>query len=206
MNPKLIERFFVELDRELARPAGIILTGAACGVLYGNIRPSLDIDFEIRFKGKKTSGRPGLLRRAVEKASAAAGLAANYSEDIGHWSMISFLDYRRHTLPFKKIGALEIGLMAPEYWTIGKMGRFLELDIRDMVKIIQKKKLPAPRLAKLWGKALARSPLSLASGQFRDHVIYFFNRHGKLAWGKGFQADRTMALFKKTAGIAAEES
>lgn len=82
------------------------------------------------------------------------------------------------------------------------MARFLELDIRDLVKIIKKKELSAARLARLWGKAFAQSPLSLASARFRDHVIYFFNRYGESAWGAGFDAARAVRLFNKEAGIS----
>ncbi len=195
----MIDRFFTTLDGELNQPAEILLTGAAAGSLFGHIRPSLDVDFEIRIKGKKRHAE--LVRRAIQKASARAGIAANYSEDIGHWSMISYLDYRKHTLPYKKLGRLEIKLIAPEYWTIGKMARFLELDIRDLVKIIRKRKLSALRLAQLWGRALRASPLSLASGQFRDHIVCFFNRYGKTAWGKEFDSHRAISLFKRTGSI-----
>jgi len=204
MRKALIHQFFKELDRELKRPAEIILTGAAAGTLFGHLRPSLDVDFEIWLKGRKGGRERTHLGEAIERASAQTGIAANYSEDIGHWSMVSYLDYRKHTLPYKKLGRLEIKLIAPEYWTIGKVARFLELDNRDLIKVIKKKKLSAPGLARLWGRALRQSPLSLASGQFRDHVIYFFARSGKSAWGKGFDPASATHLFQKAAGIAEE--
>lgn len=196
MKRSFVDRFFRELDREWRRPAEVILTGAVAGSLFGHVRPSVDIDFEIR-AARRTGGLLGdVIRRISEKT----GVTVNYAEDISHGSMISYLDYRRKALPYKRIGRLEIQLMAPRYWTIGKMARFLELDIRDLVEVIRKKGLSADGLARLWGKALARSPLSLASGQFRDHVIYFFERYGKSVWGKGFDGSPAVRSFKKSAG------
>lgn len=199
MRPRIIDRYFTILNDELDYPAEILLTGAAAGSLFGYIRPSLDVDFEIRIKGKKKDET--LIHEAIKKASTKSGIAANYSGDISHWSMISFLDYRNHTLPYKKLGRLEIKLIAPEYWTIGKMARFLELDIRDMVKVIRKRKLSPNQLARLWGRAMEASSLSLASWQFRDHVIYFFDRYGKRVWGKKFDPLCAISLFKRSGSI-----
>lgn len=199
MKKSLIDRFFRELDREWARPAEIILTGAAAGALYGHIRPSLDIDFEIRAKGRKARARDAALDETIRKVSQKLGIAVDYSEDIGHWSMISHLDYRKAKLPYKKIGLLDIKLMAPEYWTIGKMGRYYEIDTNDLVKVIRKRKIKPETLIRLWGRALARSPLSLALRQFHDHVAHFLRRYGKSLWGKKFNPEKAIVLFRQTA-------
>ena len=201
MKKNLIDRLFTELDRELGRPAEIILTGAAAGLLLGNIRPSLDIDFEIRIKGSKRARENSGVSEAIQRASAKAGVAVNYSDEISRWSMIDYLDYRKTALPYKTIGRLRIKLMAPGHWTIGKMARFLEIDIQDMVKIVKKRRLKARPLVQLWGKALASSPLSLASGQFRDHVIAFLRRDARPLWGKRFDPEEAISLFKRAAKI-----
>ena len=201
MKKKVLHRFFLELDRELARPAEIILTGAAAGSLMGNIRPSLDIDFEIRTKGRMGSREKASLQQAVNKVSSKMRMAANYSEDISRWSMINYLDYRKTALPYKTIGRLRLKLIAPAHWTIGKMTRFLEIDIRDMIKIIKKKKLGSQSLLRLWGRALASSPLSLASGRFRDNVIYFIEKYGKVVWGKKLNVKKATSLFKRAAKL-----
>jgi hypothetical protein len=192
-----IERYFRELDRQWGRPAEIILTGAAAGALLGHVRPSLDIDFEIRTAKERDASVDEALRRVSEKT----GITVNYSEDNSHWSMIDLLDYRNTAFPYKTIGKLRIKLMAPEYWTLGKMGRFIEPDIRDLIKIIRKRKLPAERLIRLWGRALRSSPLSLASGQFRDHVTVFLEHYGKSVWGKPFDSKQGVVLFKRIAWI-----
>ena len=198
MKKNFVDRFFVELDRELGRPAEIILTGAALGALMGNIRPSLDIDFEIKVKGSK---KRNLVHEAIRRASSKIGITVNYSEDIGHWSMISYLDYRKSAVPYQTIGRLRIKLMAPAHWTIGKMTRFLEIDIQDLLKVIKKKKLKANPLIRFWGRALRSSPLSMTSGHFRNHVVFFLRQYGKFLWGSGFDLDHSITLFKRSAGI-----
>lgn len=201
MNRPFIDQFFAELDRELGDRAEIILTGAAAGSLWGQIRPSLDIDFEIRFPDSKKSFSPSEVSEAIQRASAKIGTAVNYSEDISRWSMIDYLDYRKAALPYKTIGRLRIKLMAPGHWTIGKMARFFEIDIEDLLKVIRLKKLKPGPLIKLWGEALRESPLSGVSGQFRDHVISFLKEYGKSLWGRRFNAEESIALFKRAAKI-----
>ena len=196
MRKNLIDRFFRELDREWKRPAQIILTGAAAGALLGHVRPSMDVDFEIHIPKRKKNGVPSL-EDAIRCVSDKTGVQVNYSEDISHWSMINFLDYRKKALPYKKIGRLEIKIMSPEYWTIGKMTRYLEIDIQDMVKIIRKREIRPEVLIKLWIKALISSPLSLSLSQFRDHVNDFLKRYGKKIWGKNFEAQRAITLFNQ---------
>ena len=205
MRKALILRFFKELDRELKRPAEIILTGAAAGSLLGVVRPSLDIDFEIRTQRAKKMENFSNIRDAIQKAAEKAGIAVNYSEDIGHWSMIDLLDYRKSALSYRKIGRLHLKVMEPSHWTIGKMGRFLEVDIRDMIRMVRRKKLKPEELIDLWARALGSSPLSLNLGIFSRNVTYFIRHYGKRLWGKAFDADKMTALFEKTAGINKKE-
>lgn len=199
MDKDFIDRFFTELDRELGKPAEIILTGAAAGSLLGQIRPSLDLDFEIQTFSRSLPKAE--VAEAIQRASAKTGVAVNYSEEIGRWSMIDYLDYRRAAFPYRTIGRLRIRLMAPEHWTIGKMTRFFKIDLEDVLKIIKARKLKAEPLITFWGRALASSPLSLASGTFRDHVVSFLTDYGKSVWGKGFNAEEATTLFKRAAKI-----
>lgn len=204
MKKVLINRFFRELDRELDKRAEVIVTGAAAGSLLGVARPSLDIDFEIRIHSSGGPAHFAHCRDAIERAAQKTGIAVNYSEDIGHGSMIDLLDYRKQALPYQQIGKLQIRLMSPEYWTIGKMDRFLEVDLRDILRMIKRRQLKSQRLISLWGRALTASPLSLNSGSFSRNVTHFIERYGKKIWGRDFDTDRAVILFKKTAGIAEE--
>lgn len=197
MKRDLIDQFFIELDRELARPAAIILTGAAAGTLMGSSRPSLDIDFEIRLKESFKEEDTAHLAETIERVMTKTGIAADYSSDIGHWSMIDHLDYRQKAIPYKRIGRLEIKHISPEYWTLGKLARFLAVDIQDLVRVIRKNRLDPERLATLWAEALVASPLSLSWQSFRRQAKEFLKHYGKSAWGGGFDAEKVISLFER---------
>ncbi len=196
MNKHQIDLFFKTLNQELGLKGVVILTGASAGSLMGHIRPSFDIDFEIRLANKSEQAKTKL-QTSIDKAAKIAGVAVNFSENIGGWSRINYLDYRKTAVPYKIIGNLEIKLIAAEYWTIGKMARFLELDIQDMIKIIKKKKLKPETLIRIWAKAVRASDLSLELGQFRDHVIYFFKHYGTKLWGSAIEPDTLIAKFQR---------
>ena len=118
--------------------------------------------------------------------------------------MIAYLNYRKTSIPYKKIGQIEIRLMAPEYWTIGKMTRFLEIDVKDIIKVVTKKRLRARGLVSLWARALRASPLSMTKGQFRRNVEKFLNSHGKKLWGTAFDKQKAINDFRRLAGLNAE--
>ncbi len=201
MQKKTIDQFFTVLSKKIEHPVEVIVTGACAGIFYGHIRPSVDIDFEIRLKNKNHQKFSSQLDRAVQFASEEVGVATSYGEDIGHWSMIDWLDYRKHTTPYKKIDFLDIRIMAADYWTIGKMGRFYEMDIQDMVTVIQKKNMESDDLIRLWARAFRKSPISLEKRQFIQHVQAFLSRYGAKTWGKSFKSDKAIALFMTLAGI-----
>jgi hypothetical protein len=204
MRKNVIDLFFRELDRALRKHARVILTGAAAGSLYGNVRPSADIDFEIRMARRSGSRDEANIEKLIGEASAKAGVAANYSDDIGHWSMIDYLDYRKTSKRYKSVGRLDVRLIAPDYWTIGKMTRFMKLDIDDMIAVIKKQRLTANRLVALWARALSASPLSLAKGRFRRNVEFFLRGYGKKVWGKKFDAERAVGHFRKVARLTTD--
>lgn len=196
MNKKKIHEFFKRLDISLDQAATVIVVGASAGSLMGHVRPSFDIDFEIRLR-RNTPAQKKRLAEIILKTAQETGVAVNFSENIGGWSMISYLDYRKTALPYKKFGKLDVQLVEPAYWTIGKMTRFLELDIQDMVKIIRKKKIKPERVIKVWSQAFRSSDLSLELGQFKDHVLFFLKQYSKKLWGKGAKPEALIGSFLK---------
>lgn len=189
MKRKTIDLFFTRLDERLGLPAQVILLGASAGSLMGHIRPSLDIDFEIRPLRRASEAQKRRIQQAVLDTSRTIGVAVNFSDDVSHWSMIDYLDYRRTATPYRRFGKLDVKLIAPEYWTIGKMARYLELDIQDMMKIIRIKKIRPQTLLRLWGRASRASGLSTELGQFRGHVEHFVRHCGPRLWGKSLDVD-----------------
>jgi hypothetical protein len=196
MNPEKIDLFFTLLDKKLQQPAEIIIIGAAAGSLMGHIRPSIDIDFEIRLRHAGVADAVDLYS-ITDAINREIQIAAQYSDDVGHWSMINFLNYRETAIPYKTFGQLSVKLIAPNYWTIGKMGRYFAPDIADMIAIIKHKKLSRQDMIDTWRRARDSSGLSLEVRDFQSHVIDFLKTHGKEVWGSGFNADEAVAEFKK---------
>lgn len=199
MDARQIDKFFQALSQNIKGiPKGkikIILTGAAAGTLMGGSRPSMDIDFCIECDKKYAQ----YAERAIKQASTTTGIAANFSEDIDRWSQITFLDYKRHTMPYKTFGAVEVSILSPAYWSIGKIARYLDTDVDDLVKVLKSNSVSANALAKLLGRALLESPRSTASFAFKTHVEHFFKAYGSVIWGKDFNPEECLSAFRKSA-------
>ncbi len=200
MNKRQIEHFFKIVDAEFRQNAKVILTGAAAGTIMGSTRPSLDIDFGIELK-KFSEKSWQALESAIKKAIDKTGIQANYAEDIDRWGMITLHDYRRRTTLYKKYGKLSLHVLDPAYWSIGKMTRFLDPDVQDMLQVFRKKKVPPRRLAIVWGKALRVSPRSTFITRFRRQVEGFFVTYGTKIWGKDFDPSHAIGQFHNAAGI-----
>jgi len=200
MNLRQIDRFFQVLSEQLDEELVVLLTGAAAGTIWGQVRPSVDVDFavQLRRRDKETWEK---LEAAIERAVKLTGTQANYAEDIDRWGLIALLDYKRRTHPYRRFGRLQVRLLDPAYWSIGKMTRYLDPDVRDMVQVFKRQKVPADRLARLWGRALKRSPRSAVLIQFRRQVEDFLRTYGPAIWGKQFDAGKTTRRFYREAGI-----
>ena len=198
MNRRQIDQFFTAVDRQLQSPARVIVTGAAAGALWGHVRPSLDIDFAIHASQAKTTWAD--IEAAVEQAKQMTGVAANYAIDIDRWGAISLMDYRRHTHRYKVFGRLAVHLLDPAYWTIGKLTRYLQPDIEDIVAVLKRRRHACEPLVRLWGLALSKSPRSASCAQFRRQVEDFLGRHGRRVWGRAFDSAHAIRLFRDAAG------
>lgn len=195
MNKKQIERYFQILDKIYAKKCRIIITGAAAGALYGGVRATMDIDFSAEAADWEN------FSKAVEEASIRTGIAAQYAEDIDRWSSIAFMDYKKHTFIYGRFGRIEIRLMEPSYWAIGKLSRYLDPDIRDLVKVFKKTATRWQEVAYVAGRALRKSPKSTACFLFRKQTENFFKQYGNKIWGRTFDAKEATALFYKQGGV-----
>ena len=200
MTPRAIERFFRILAKEFGQRATIILTGAAAGALWGHIRPSRDIDFGIMLASRNRRTWDAF-QAAVDRAIQHTGIQVNYTEDLDRWGSISLLDWRHHTRPYWRFGVLEVRTLDPVYWSIGKLSRYFDLDVHDVVAVLQHERLPLRRLLAVWAKALKTSPHSPAVFQFRIQVEHFLRTHGRTIWGKRFDASAAIRDFHRAAGI-----
>ncbi|MBI4335685.1 MAG: hypothetical protein HY589_03410 [Candidatus Omnitrophica bacterium] len=201
MNQKQIDRFFQTLNQNIKEgrkgKIEIILTGAAAGILMGGNRPSIDIDFAIECDKRHLKD----MEDAIRNTSDVTGIAVNFSEDIDRWSQITFLDYKTHTRVYKTFGAVKVSVLSPAYWSIGKLARYLDPDVDDMVRVFKNNPVSCLELAILWGKALLKSPRSSASSMFKKHVEHFFKTYGLSIWGKDYEENKCLETFYKMCGI-----
>lgn len=196
MSPRQIDRFFRALARELNQPATVIVTGAAAGSLWGHVRPSLDIDFAIRPSHRGAAAWAqieGAVNRAIQRTS----VAVNYAEDIDRWGPISLLDYRKHATLYRRFGTLRVKILDPAYWSIGKINRYLEPDVQDLVGVLSHERVPVKRLVAVWAKALRSSPRSTACTLFRNQAEHFLRTYGATVWGKPFDAEAALRQFSR---------
>ena len=197
MTPRVIDRFFLTLAREFDGRATLIVTGAAAGALWGHARPSRDIDFSVQVPGgaAQWTRLEAALARTVERT----GIQVNYAEDIDRWSSVTLLDYRRHTAPYKTFGRMTVRLLAPAYWAIGKLARYFELDVDDLVRVLRRNRVPAAPAIRLWARALRASPRSAALPLYRRQVEHFLGAHGRAIWGRSFDPEAAVRRFRRVA-------
>lgn len=200
MTRQQLDRFFTTLAREYDGSVRVILTGAAAGSITGPLRPSLDVDFGVELP-RRTASRWQALTEAIERTVRLTGIPAQYAEDIDRWGAISLLDYRAHTTPYRRFGKVRVDVLDPAYWSIGKLTRYLDPDVFDMVAVLKRTRVPVVRLVRLWGRALRASPRSMACTEFRTHAEHFLQTHGRRIWGTPFDANRAIAAFHRAAGV-----
>ena len=95
-----------------------------------------------------------------------------------------------------KIGKIEVRLLSPEHWSIGKMARYLELDAMDVAYVFKKQTISWEKVADLWGRALKDSSRSDKSREFRNHVEDFLKHKGKKIWGDKFDPEIALDKFR----------
>lgn len=200
MKPKQVEEFFEVLWAQLQAPVTIYLTGACAAALLGGVRPSQDVDFGLRLPARSKLGWQQVYA-CVQRTSQITGVPASVAEDIDRWGMITLLDYQKRSTRHAMIGQLDLRILSPAHWAIGKLTRYLEPDVLDMVTVLRRQKVDALASVRLWGKALRASPPSTTQFQFRGQVEAFLSHHGKAVWGRSFDVQKAVKAFHLAAGI-----
>jgi hypothetical protein len=202
MTARRIEQFLITLAAELGVPARAYVTGAAAAALWGRVRPSLDVDLGVELT-EGSGAAWTAVQNAIDRTTRLTGIPANVAEDIDRWGMITLLDYRRSSRRYKRFGSLEVRLLHPANWSIGKLTRYLDPDVRDVVEVFRRQKISVARAAGTWGRALRASPASTAQFQFRRNVEGFLRQRGRAIWGAAFDVATATRAFQKAAGIRA---
>ena len=196
-----IDRFFVDLGRRIDRPIQVVLTGAAAGILQGMERATLDIDFEIRLKrvaGESDSAaRWEAVQRAIADAARATGITPQYDEDIDKWSSIALPS--KHSRLYRRFGKVEVRILDPGLWAIGKLTRYLSTDIQDLRIVLKSANISSRATVRLWGTALGISPASSSQITFRKQVEAFLDQYAGEIWGRSTDSTRLKRLFLDSA-------
>jgi len=190
-----VHRFFEELSPRCPEPVRIVLTGGAAAILQGVNRATFDIDFEIAFR--KGSGNWNDLQKALEDTAKSTGITPQYSEDIDQWSSIALPS--KESRLYRRFGKVEVRILSPGLWAIGKLARYLSTDLQDLRTVLKAANTRPKAMAKLWGTALRISPASSSQATFRKQVESFLDQHAREIWGARTNSEELKRLFVETA-------
>jgi hypothetical protein len=185
-----IDRFFEDLSRRVDRRIRILLTGGAAAILQGVERATFDIDFEIALK---ETADWHAIQKAIDDTGRATGITPQYAENIDLWSSIA-MPAKKSRL-YRRFGKVEVRILDPGLWAIGKLARFLSTDVQDLRIVLKGTKTKPKAMAKLWGTALGISPASSSQGTFRKQVESFLDQHAREIWGAQEDSETLKRLF-----------
>jgi hypothetical protein len=196
-----IHRFFEDLSRRVEHPIQVLLTGGAAAILQGTSRATFDIDFELRLrKGNDWNA----VQEAIAATSTATGITPQYSEDIDRWSSIALP--KKDSRLYKRFRKVEVRILNPELWAIGKLARYLSSDVQDLRIVLKASKTRPKATARLWGTALGISPASGSQVTFRKQVEDFIEQYAREIWGTEADVVELKRLFLESARKARQRS
>jgi len=198
MRIKDADAYFKALSGEVKTPLVLVLTGGIAAGIMADERTTDDIDFAIlRYARKTLPELEALLQRLAKKH----GVLIQYSNDIDRWSLVSFLDWKKHSRPYSRQGFLEVRVLDPYYWSIGKITRGIGRDLKDLEAVIRKQKLDWKKLASLWAKALRESPPSSALFNVRKQMENFLGDSKKGVFDSDYDPAGAVAYFRKMSAM-----
>ncbi len=193
MNLAQAESYFNDLGRQLPAQTVIVLTGGIAASLLADARTTDDIDFAvIKPLVRHWDEVSGLLTRLAAKR----GIQVQFSEDLDRWSSVTLLDWKKHTRLHRKSGKLEVRILDPLYFSIGKITRGTERDVQDLRAVLRAQKTGWEPLVRLWAKALKKSPRSTALPLVKRQMLAFLKDEGPWVWGKRFKPEEAVGLFE----------
>jgi hypothetical protein len=194
MKPHDIDHFFKQLSQHFVFPSTVILTGGGAAILEGVSRGTRDLDFQIVLKNA-TASRKSMFQAAIEEVEKRTGIAAQYDASIAMWSSIAWPAPRLKSYRYKRFGKIEVRILDPLWWSIGKIARYLTSDQSDVVTVFKKMKVQPEQAMRAWGRALGRSPMSNVQVIFRRQVFYFIEQHSRAVWGRNIDPVKLKGIF-----------
>lgn len=182
MKARDVERFFAELDKRVDAPMRIILTGGAAAILQGVERVTQDIDFELVLGRVRSPQKMEAVQKAIQETGQITGITPQYAEDIDRWSSIALPS--KKSFRYRRIGKVDVRILDPRLWAIGKLARYLSSDIGDLCTVLKREEKDPRMCARTWGQALGLSPVSNQQALFRRQVEAFFDTYARKVWGR----------------------
>lgn len=177
MDKQAIEQFFKVCGERLNLPVKVYLTGGIAAWFMGGSRPTQDIDCAVEPVTEQ-------VQSVFMEVSREQGIPIQYSDDIERWGMINIPDLTQGARLYKRFSPISVYVLAPEKWAIGKLTRYLESDVQDLVAVFCKTKPPLGPTLAYWQRALKESPQSSEQILFKNQVNQFLKTYGQKIWGK----------------------
>lgn len=196
MRPRDVERFFGSLARRWPHRTECILVGGAAAALDGSVRPTRDVDFEVRFGGARSAEDPDAFASAVHEAERASGVEGQFTEDLSRWSQIGMPAYRGRTREWRKFGPITVRLLDPADYCVSKLRRGASRDFDDLILVARQHRVSWVALASRCAAARRLSPRSTQLEGFVKRVELIFRERGRELWGPRFDPGRAIALFR----------
>jgi hypothetical protein len=197
MTARDIERFFTALARSWPHRTDCILVGGAAAILEGGLRPTADVDFEVRFGGAISVDDPDIFAGAIRDAEIESGLSGQFTESLASWSPIALPPYRRGIRRWKSFGPITVRLLDPADYVLTKLRRGAAHDFADLLVVARRNHVSWRTLALRCAAAARLSPWSTSLRTFAKRVEYLFREHGLALWGARFDPAVAVALFRK---------
>ena len=192
MADSRFEAFLRALSERWPHPATLLITGAWAAATWGRVRHTRDVDFEVAGVPARWMEAFGEAVRAAESDS---GLMAQYSTRIDRWSELSLLAYRRNAKAVKRYGQLDVRVLDPLHWSLGKVGRYVDRDVADLVEVFKRVRPDPLTVARLWSRALRASPPSSQLWNIKRQMLDFFRSYGASVWKTPVPLERIERLF-----------
>lgn len=192
LDQKYLESFFEALGKKLKAPVKIYLTGGVAAWYWGQVRPTVDLDFALEAPAAWEQTEKILIALSQKMK-----IPLQFSEDISRWGLIGYSNFKEEAKFLGKWNLLEVYVLSVAVWSVGKLSRYEVQDVEDLQRVFKKQKPSLEALLKVWKKALQDSPRSSASFQFVKRVEDFLKNYGKIIWGKSFDYKNAHQAFVK---------
>jgi hypothetical protein len=194
MNLEQAEAYFTELGKRVPTHTVIVLTGGIAASILADARTTDDIDFALI---KPLTEQWDQVAELLNKLAKKHGIDIYFSEDMDRWSSVTLLDWKKHTTMHRKIGPLDVRILDPLYFSIGKIARSTDRDREDIKNVFKAQKVRWPQVLKLWAEALKKSPRSVVIPRAKRQMEEFLQDFGAEIWGKSFSAEEAINSFRQ---------